>query len=82
MKTTKHKGVDVVFDTVGGALFKPILKCIKWAARIVIVGFASGRWDRGIAFRFACWFDFDMSKLSIGVLAIAVYPRFPRMFSL
>lgn len=46
MKVTKHKGVDIVFDTVGGALFKPILKCVKWAATIVIVGFASGRYNR------------------------------------
>ncbi len=35
-------GVDVVFDSVGGDFTKESLKCLKWGARILIIGFASG----------------------------------------
>lgn len=36
------KGVDVVFDTVGGKHFEESMKCVKWGAQILIIGFASG----------------------------------------
>jgi NADPH:quinone reductase len=39
---TAGRGVDVVFDPVGGALFDASLRCIAWEGRIVIIGFASG----------------------------------------
>ena len=35
-------GVDVVFDPVGGDVFKQSLRCMKPEGRIVIVGFAAG----------------------------------------
>jgi NADPH2:quinone reductase len=36
-------GVDVVFDPVGGDLFDESMRCLNWGARLVIVGFTSGR---------------------------------------
>lgn len=39
---TGGRGVDVVFDPVGGAAFDTALRCVAWGARIVIIGFASG----------------------------------------
>jgi NADPH2:quinone reductase len=39
---TGGRGVDVVFDPVGGALFTDSLRRIAWEGRLVIVGFASG----------------------------------------
>lgn len=34
-------GAQVIYDTVGGPLFKTLLKCAKWKCRLCIVGFAS-----------------------------------------
>jgi NADPH2:quinone reductase len=39
---TGGRGVDVVFDPVGGAMFDLSLRVIAWEGRIVVVGFASG----------------------------------------
>lgn len=39
---TNGKGVDVVFDPVGGEAFKQSVHCIGWEGRILVVGFASG----------------------------------------
>jgi NADPH2:quinone reductase len=39
---TNGKGVDVVFDPVGGEAFKQSVRCIGWEGRILVVGFASG----------------------------------------
>jgi NADPH2:quinone reductase len=39
---TGGRGVDVVFDPVGGSLFDASLRCIAWEGRIVVIGFASG----------------------------------------
>lgn len=36
------RGVDVVFDPVGGELFDQALRCVRPEGRIVLVGFASG----------------------------------------
>ena len=35
-------GVDVVLDCVGGSQFKDAMKCVKWGAHIMPIGFASG----------------------------------------
>ena len=37
-----RKGVDVVYDPVGGACFEASLRCVDWGARLVVVGFAGG----------------------------------------
>ena len=39
---TAGKGVDVVFDPVGGGAFEQSVRCVGWEGRILVVGFASG----------------------------------------
>ena len=36
-------GADVVYDPVGGESFDAALRCVNWSARLVVVGFASGK---------------------------------------
>jgi NADPH2:quinone reductase len=43
---TDGKGVDVVFDPVGGDAFEQAMRAVGWHARMLIVGFASGTWQR------------------------------------
>ena len=38
---TGNKGVDVIFDPVGGDAFQQSMRLVKWNGRILIVGFAS-----------------------------------------
>jgi NADPH:quinone reductase len=40
---TGNRGVDAVFDPVGGDVFDASLRAIAYAGRMVIIGFASGR---------------------------------------
>lgn len=40
---TASRGVDVIFDPVGGDLFDVASRCTAWNGRILVVGFASGR---------------------------------------
>ena len=40
---TEGRGVDVVYDPVGGDAFDHSLRCIAWEGRIIIIGFAAGR---------------------------------------
>jgi NADPH2:quinone reductase len=42
LELTDGKGVNVVFDPVGGAAFESCVRCIGWEGRILVVGFASG----------------------------------------
>ncbi|MCC7259199.1 MAG: NADPH:quinone oxidoreductase family protein [Gammaproteobacteria bacterium] len=39
---TGGRGVDVVFDPVGGELFDQASRCLAWNGRLLVVGFASG----------------------------------------
>lgn len=39
---TDRRGVDVVYDPVGGDLTEQALRAIAWRGRLVVVGFASG----------------------------------------
>jgi len=39
---TDGKGVDVVYDPVGGAFSEPALRSVAWRGRFLVVGFASG----------------------------------------
>jgi NADPH2:quinone reductase len=41
-RITDGRGVDVVFDPVGGEIFENSLRCIGWGARILVVGFTGG----------------------------------------
>jgi NADPH2:quinone reductase len=39
---THGRGVDVIYDPVGGAYAEPALRAIAWQGRYLVVGFASG----------------------------------------
>lgn len=39
---TQGKGVDVIYDPVGGELFDDCLRSVDWGGRILVIGFASG----------------------------------------
>jgi len=39
---TDGRGVDVVYDPVGGHLTEPALRCVGWNGRHLVVGFAGG----------------------------------------
>ena len=41
-RITDGRGVDVVFDPVGGAVFENSLRCIAWGARLLVIGFTGG----------------------------------------
>ena len=43
-EATGGEGVDVVYDPVGGDMFDRALRCLKWQGRLLVIGFASGRW--------------------------------------
>jgi NADPH2:quinone reductase len=43
MQITGGRGVDVVFDPVGGDVFDESLRVMAWDGRLLVVGFASGR---------------------------------------
>jgi NADPH2:quinone reductase len=39
---TDSRGVDVVYDPVGGAYTEPALRSLAWRGRLLVVGFAAG----------------------------------------
>jgi NADPH2:quinone reductase len=41
-RITQGRGVDVVFDPVGGEVFENSLRCIAWGARLLVIGFTGG----------------------------------------
>lgn len=43
LKSRKLRGVDVLYDPVGGKLSKDSLKLLNWGAQILVIGFASGQ---------------------------------------
>jgi NADPH:quinone reductase len=45
-KATGGRGADVVYDTVGGEAFEAATRCIAHEGRLLLIGFASGRWGR------------------------------------
>ncbi len=40
---TDGRGVDVIFDPVGGDLFDDCLRSVAWNGRILVIGFAGGK---------------------------------------
>ena len=40
---TEGRGVDVVFDPVGGDVFDASLRAVAWGGRLLVIGFAAGR---------------------------------------
>jgi NADPH:quinone reductase len=41
-RLTDGRGVDVVYDPVGGEIFENSLRCIAWGARLLVIGFTGG----------------------------------------
>ena len=41
-RLTDGRGVDVVFDPIGGDFFEQSLRCIAWGARLCVIGFTGG----------------------------------------
>ena len=41
-RLTNKRGVDVVYDPVGGDYSEPALRCMAWKGRHLVVGFAAG----------------------------------------
>jgi NADPH2:quinone reductase len=41
-RITEGRGVDVVFDPVGGQVFEESMRCIAWGARLLVIGFTGG----------------------------------------
>ena len=41
-KLTKGRGVDVIYDPVGGDLFDQCMRSIAWKGRVLVVGFTGG----------------------------------------
>ena len=39
---TDGKGIDVVYDPVGGELYESAFRCLGWGGRYVVIGFAGG----------------------------------------
>ncbi|KAG0453385.1 hypothetical protein HPP92_024689 [Vanilla planifolia] len=42
LKSRRLTGVDVLYDPVGGKAMKDSMKLLKWGAKILVIGFASG----------------------------------------
>ena len=42
LKKRNLKGVDILYDPVGGKLTKESMKLLNWGAQILVIGFASG----------------------------------------
>jgi NADPH:quinone reductase len=42
LELTDGKGVDAVFDPVGGADIRDLLRCLAWNGRYLVIGFADG----------------------------------------
>jgi NADPH2:quinone reductase len=42
VELTAGRGVDVIFDPVGGALAQQAMRCMAWNGRFLVIGFASG----------------------------------------
>jgi NADPH2:quinone reductase len=46
LKALAPKGVDVVYDPVGGPLTEAALRSLAWKGRLLVIGFASGEIPR------------------------------------
>jgi NADPH:quinone reductase len=71
LKEITPKGVDVVYDPVGGALTEAALRSLAWKGRLLVVGFASGEIPRpplnipllkGCDIRGVYWGDFTVRE--------------------
>jgi NADPH2:quinone reductase len=44
LQLTNQRGVDVIYDTVGGEAHQAVIQSIAYRGRLVLVGFAGGDW--------------------------------------
>ncbi len=44
LAATEGRGVDVIFDPVGGTTYDTSRRCVAWEGRIIVVGAAGGRY--------------------------------------
>ncbi|MBY0510117.1 MAG: NADPH:quinone oxidoreductase family protein [Rhodospirillaceae bacterium] len=67
-EATGGKGVDIVFDPVGGEVFEKSAECVAPEGRLLPIGFACGRWG-----------NIPMVTLTLKNLSIiGAVPSFPR----
>jgi NADPH:quinone reductase-like Zn-dependent oxidoreductase len=66
------KGVDVLYDPVGGEPFQEALKTVNWGAQILIIGFASGTIPKvptldllSLSEKHLCWFQTPTKRFCI-----------------
>jgi NADPH2:quinone reductase len=69
-RATGGRGVDVVYDPVGGSAFTAATKCIAHEGRILAVGFGSGSWGQVVTPHLV-----TRSYSVMGVMPGAVYDR-------
>lgn len=74
------RGIDVVFDPVGGSALNEALKCVRWSAHILFIGFASGHIPKvpvlpsGAMLSPHCTIDSHLQlRLSVALLACRIY---------
>ena len=51
---TEGRGVDVIYDPVGGELAEPALRAMAWNGRFLVIGFASGQIPANLALLKGC----------------------------
>lgn len=59
-------GVHVVFDPIGGDVFRRSLECLAYGGRLVAIGFASGAWGE-----IPTWDIVSRNATLVGALAVA-----------
>jgi NADPH:quinone reductase-like Zn-dependent oxidoreductase len=67
---TDNKGVDVVFDTVGGAMFEPALRCLRVGGRQIAI---TSTGERRVCFDLIDFYH-NLSRL-VGVDTMKLTPR-------
>ncbi len=73
---TGGKGVDVVYDPVGGDTFDGSTKCIAFEGRLLIIGFAGGR-IADVAVNRMLLKNIDVHRRPLGLLPATRYPARP-----
>lgn len=70
-RTAVREGVDVVFDSVGGALFRPGWRALRGDGRYVIYGFAAGVGPRRVRWLRAA---LEIARMGVVVPSLLVSP--------
>ena len=74
-RLTGGKGVDIVFDPVGGSYAEAALRSIAWEGRFLVIGFAAGENGNGGLIWYLPWIIRMSKKFSAAALiAITAWP--------